>query len=200
LWTELNHDLVTSPCGSFPEVCFPASSDDDIQDINACRGSAIAYPQLEAVFQYMSENYPDKYISLDVKPWAPCDGSGVNVTRQMNEMAQTIIGLTKKYHLENHVMVESEAGDFLYYVKKNSTGIETYLLTLGDFELGASRALANGYSGISFGFKIKENISREQVDIVHRKGLKIQVWLVNEPADIEEARALGVDFIQTDNF
>jgi glycerophosphoryl diester phosphodiesterase len=197
LW--VSHATFTQQCDPFGERCFPITSDKTIVEIDTCLGNAFSYTRLETVFQYMSENYPDKFVSLDVKAWKPCELSNTNVRKQMNEMAQTIINLTRKYNLE-HVMVESESGDFLYYVEKNSNNIETYLLTLGDFELGVSRALTNGYSGISFQYKFKENITKELVDLIHRKGLKIQVWLVNEPTDMEEAKSIGVDFIQTDNF
>jgi glycerophosphoryl diester phosphodiesterase len=118
----------------------------------------------------------------------------------MNKMAQAIIDLTRQYHLENHVMVESETGDFLYYIRKNSNFIETYLTTLGDFELGVSRALDAKFSGVSFQFRTKETLIKEQVDLLHRKGLKIQLWLVNEVDEKQEALALGVDFIQTGIF
>lgn len=198
LW--LSHSTFTHNCAGFGEKCFPVTSDQTIIEIDTCLGPTINYTRLETVFKYMSENFPTKFISLDVKVWEPCDLGNANITRQMNQMAQTIIDLTSKYHLENQVMVESEAGDFLYYFLKHSSGIETYLATLGDFELGISRALADGFSGISFQFKTVEPINKDLVDLMHRKGLKIQLWLVNEPADIEEAKSIGADFIQTDSF
>jgi glycerophosphoryl diester phosphodiesterase len=197
LW--VSHSTFTQNCGSFGQRCFPITHDETLIAIDSCLGNAFSYTRLESVLQYMSENHPDKFVSLDVKAWKPCEFSNFNVRKQMNEMAQRIIDLTLKYQLE-HVMVESESGDFLYYIKEHSDNIETYLLTLGDFELGISRALANGYSGISFQYKFKENITKDQIDLIHRKGLKIQVWLVNDPADMEEAKSIGVDFIQTDNF
>jgi glycerophosphoryl diester phosphodiesterase len=198
LW--LNHSSSVLPCGSLAERCFASVSSAYITGIDSCLGKDINYTKLETVFEYISLNHPDKYVSLDVKAWSPCELSGINVTKEMNKLAQEIIDLTAKYHLDNRVMVESEAGDFLYYVKTHSDFIETYLLTLGDFELGISRALDAGFSGISFSYKFKEPIIKEQIDLIHRKGLKIQLWTVNDPADMEEARSMNPDFIQTDNF
>lgn len=198
LW--LSHSTFTHYCDPFGERCFPVTSDATIIEIDSCLGPTVNYTRLESVFKYMSENYPNKFISLDVKVWKPCDLGNANITKQMNEMAQTIIDLTLKYHLEHQVMVESEAGDFLYYFLKHTDKIETYLATLGDFELGVSRALADGFSGISFDYKFKEPINKELVDLMHRKGLKIQLWLVDDFADIEEAKSIGADFIQTDTF
>ena len=117
----------------------------------------------------------------------------------MNDLAQKIINLTLKYHLENRVLVESETGDFLYYIKTHTNAIETYLSSFGDFELGVSRALNSGFSGISFEYKFKEPITKELVDLIHRKGLKIQLWTVDGTSDIDEAIALNADYIQTDN-
>ncbi len=192
----LNHNAVTEPCGINGEYCFPATGKSKILEINSCRGDRDRYPLLEEIFAYMHKNHPDKFISLDVKAWSPC-GSGLNITKQMNEMGQAIIDLTLDYHLENHVMIESETGDFLYYIRTHTDVIETYLTAFGDFELGVSRALDAGFSGISFQYKFKEPLSKEQVELMHRKGLKIQLWPVDEPADLEEAKSLGVDFIQT---
>lgn len=198
IWLSHSSDII--PCGSFKETCFASLTSNTIIQIDTCLGNEINYTKLEAVFKYMSVNYPDKHISLDVKAWSPCGVTGINLIRQMNAMAQSIIDLTAKYHLENQVLVESEVGDFLYYIKKHGGGIETYLATLGDFELGISRALEAGFSGISFHYKFDEPINKELVDLMHRKGLKIQLWTVNDAADIEEAKSLNPDFIQTDNF
>lgn len=187
-------------CGTFGEECFHDISDKHMEEINTCLGSANSYPRLANVFDYISRNHPDSFVSLDVKVWTPCGIGDLNVTRNMNIMAQKIIDLIQAYHLENQIMVESEVGDFLYYVKSNSDFIETYLTTLGDYELGVSRALESGFSGISFKYKFTAPITKEQIDLLHRKGLKIHLWPVNGTEDIEEAKALGADFIQTDTF
>jgi glycerophosphoryl diester phosphodiesterase len=197
LW--LNHSSKTSSCGSFKEMCFPSTTSSTIIQIDTCLGNHTNYTMLEDVFAYMQKNYPEKFISLDVKAWSPCGISNLNVIHEMNQLAQSIINLTAKYHLENHVMVESESGDFLYYIKKHSDHIETYLATLGDFELGISRALDAGFSGVSFKYKFDEPINKELIDLMHRKGLKIQLWTV-DAADLEEAKLIGPDFIQTDSF
>jgi glycerophosphoryl diester phosphodiesterase len=194
LW--LSHSPNISSCGSFNSTCFASLTSNSIIQIDSCLGNNINYTQLETIFDYMSRNYPDKYISLDVKAWTPCGISGANITKQMNEMAREIISLTVQYHMENKVMVESETGDFLYYLKTHTNFIETYLTAFGDFELGFSRALDAGFSGISFKYNFKETIGKEHIDLLHRKGLKIQVWTVN---DIDEVLLLKPDFIQTDN-
>lgn len=196
----LSHDGFTRACGEIADECFHDVSDDHIGEINTCLGTAFSYTRLSSVFEYIRDNHPDRFVSLDVKAWTPCGLGDLNVTRRMNIFAQKIIDMVREYGLENRVMVESEVSDFLWHVKTNSDFIETYLTVLGDFELGASRALGAGYSGISFKFKFTENIDKETVDLLHRKGLKIQLWPVNGPGEMREAIDMGVDFIQTDTF
>jgi glycerophosphoryl diester phosphodiesterase len=197
LW--LSHSAEVPACGSFAGKCFPSLGEETIIEINSCLGKDLDFASLETLFDYVSKNYPASYLSLDVKAWSPCEVDGFNVSKEMNEMGGKIISLTKQYGLQNRVMVESESGDFLYYVKSNSDFIETYLVTLADFELGASRALEAGFSGISYQFDGREKIVKEQIDLLHRKGLKIQVWTIYDNVAFEEAKALGVDFIQTDD-
>jgi glycerophosphoryl diester phosphodiesterase len=195
----LSHSSLTEACGSFDEECFASIKSATIIQIDTCLGKQFNYTKLESVFEYMSIHYPNKFISLDVKAWSPCGVSHINILYEMNLLAKEIVALAKKYNLEKQVLVESEVGDFLYYIKTHSK-METYLATLGDFELGISRALDSGFSGISFHYKYDEPLSKAQVDLLHRKGLKIQLWTVNDSADLEEAKSLIPDFIQTDNF
>lgn len=197
LW--LSHSAEVPACGAFEGKCFPGLTANAITEIDSCLGRHLNFATLESVFRYTSENYPAKVLSLDVKAWSPCELGGINVTREMNQMAATIISLTQQYGLENRVMVESETGDFLYYVKTHCDFIETYLTTLGDFELGTARALDAGFSGISYEFNAGENIVRDQIDLLHRKGLKIQLWTIYDGEALEKAKALGVDYIQTDD-
>lgn len=197
LW--LSHSADVPACGSFSGRCFASLPRATVIQIDSCLGRDLNFTTLETIFKLVSENYQNKYLSLDVKAWSPCNVGGINITREMNQLAEKIISLTKSYGLENKIMVESETGDFLYYIKTHTDFIETYLTSFGDFELGAARALDAGFSGISYQFKYKETIVREQVELLHRKGLKIQLWTIYGPSDLEEAKALGADFIQTDD-
>jgi hypothetical protein len=94
LW--LSHSATVSSCGVFDETCFAAVSNNTIIAIDSCLGNEINYTQLEAIFAYMSDHYPEKFISLDVKAWHPCGLADVNVIRQMNQMARVIIDLTNR--------------------------------------------------------------------------------------------------------
>jgi len=52
---------------------------------------------------------------------------------------------------------------------------------------------------ISFKYKFKEELNAEHIKLLHRKGLKIQLWTVDSVNNIEEAISINPDFIQTDN-
>lgn len=195
----LSHSANVPACKDFNGSCFQSLQQQTIIEVDSCLGKDVNFAKLESIFDYVKRNHPQKYLSLDVKAWSPCEIDGINVTREMNQMASAIISLTQQYGLENHVMVESETGDFLYYIKSHCDFIETYLTTLGDFELGAARALDAGFSGISYQFNSGNGIVKEQVDLLHRKGLKIQLWTIYNSNDFEKAMAVGPDFIQTDD-
>lgn len=196
LW--LNHSASLPACGTMTQSCFGSRRTEAIIQLDACLGDDINYTQLEWVFEYMNINYPQSFLSLDVKPWKPCELANINVDHEMNTMAKEIISLATKYHMGDRVMVESESGDFLYYVKTHSDKIQTYLVTLGDFELGVSRALDAGFSGISFQYKNDGSVTKELVDLMRRKGLRIQVWTIEAAEDMDEALKLNPDFLQTD--
>ena len=196
LW--LSHDASLPACDLFLESCFGSRRTETIIQLDTCLGNNINYSQLERVFEYISINYPHSFLSLDIKAWKPCELTNMNVSHEMNTMAREIISLTMAYQMEHRVMVESESGDFLYYIKTHSDKIQTYLVTLGDFELGVSRALDAGFSGVSFQYKKQEPITKDLVDLMRRKGLKIQLWTIKVPEDMEEALKLHPDFIQTD--
>lgn len=197
LW--LDHSSIIPGCGSIKKTVYAELSDTQIGQLNECLGDEFNAYKLDSVFRYISENGKGKLISLDVKAWEPVNFKNVNIISQMNRLAQSIINLTNKYNLNGQVMVESETGDFLYYIKTHGKGIETYLSTNGDFELGISRALHSKFTGVSFKYMFDEDITAEGINMIHRKGLKIHLWTVNDSAQIKDAILLRPDYIQTDN-
>jgi len=197
IWLAHNADL--SDCGGVSYDCFPETTDNQIINLDSCNGNTLNYSRLEEIFAFLSSSYPNKYISLDVKTWLPCAVTSSDVLGVMNVIADEIIRLTGKYNLQNHVMVESETASFLNYLKNNSIGIEVYLTSFGDFERAMQLCLESKYSGISFKYKFGEEIGIENIQLIRRKGLKIQLWTVDSEENINEAISINPDFIQTDN-
>jgi glycerophosphoryl diester phosphodiesterase len=195
----LAHSADLPECGGKTYMCFPESTDEEVAELDSCSGGDHHFTRLEDIFALMSADYPGKYISLDVKAYVPCALASADVPGVLNVIGDEIIRLTDKYDLKGHIMVESETASFLTYVRKHSEGIECYLQAWGDFERGMLLCLQDGYSGISFEYKFGEEITVEHVQLLRRKGLKIQLWTVNSESDIEEALSLNPDYIQTDN-
>lgn len=195
----LSHNAMLPTCNQVHAYCFASTYDQQIVNLDSCFRDAYDFSRLEDVFKLMSSSYSEKHISIDVKAWTPCDVSGLHVTGIMNVIADEISRLTIKYKLQNRVMVESETGTFLNYLKKHSSGIDCYLTTLGDFERGILIALEQGYAGISFKYKFDEEITPDHIQLLHKKGLKIQLWNINSKEDFLEAISLNPDFIQTDD-
>lgn len=195
----LSHSSVLPECSGQTIDCFVESSDAEIIQLDSCLGNEYTFSKLDTVLNYLKNNYPEKTISIDVKGWIPCNVSTLGILGIMNVVGEEIIKLVTKYNLKDHVMVESETTTFLNFVKRHSSGIGIYLTTNGDFERGIGIALEEGYDGISFKYKFDEEITARHVEMIHAKGLRIQLWTVNEEADILEALSLNPDFIQTDN-
>ncbi|MBI5217424.1 MAG: glycerophosphodiester phosphodiesterase [Bacteroidia bacterium] len=195
----LSHSADLNGCGNINPNCFAETYDEDIVGLDSCFGISYDFTRLEEAFKYMSENYPDKYITLDVKEWIPCAASSGNVPDVMNVIADEINRLVKKYNMQNHVMVESEIATFLSYVKLYCKGVETYLNSLGDFERAMQLALEAGYSGISFKYNFDEIITYDHIKMLHRHGLKIQLWTVNTTELLQQALSINPDYIQTDD-
>ena len=143
------------------------------------------------------QNYPDKYISPDVKGFMPCEVEGLGVLGIMNVSGDEVIYLTRKYNLQGRVIVESDVATFLNYIKRRSDDIFLYLVVLGDFERGMLLSLEAGYDGISFKYKFDKEVTAEHVQLIHKKGLKIMLWAVDDDQDvINEALSISPDFIQ----
>jgi glycerophosphoryl diester phosphodiesterase len=195
----LSHGAELPDCGGKIYNCFPEATDVMIQELDSCNGNSNNFTRLEDIFELMALDYPGKFISLDVKAWEPCALASTDVLGVMNVIGDEIIRLTKKYNLQNQVLVESETAYFLNYVRRKSTGIECYLQSWGDFERAMLLSLESGYSGISFKYKYREDITADNIELARRKGLKVQLWTVNKDEDLNEALLINPDYIQTDN-
>lgn len=197
LW--LSHSEILGSCGDFASKCYAETYDDQIMQLDSCMGIEIEFTKLETIFKLMEDSFPDQYISLDCKEWVPCGIPSANVLDVMNVIADEVDRLIKKYHREDHVMIESELATFLNYVKLYCKGAKTYLVTLGDFERGMQLAIEAGYDGISFKYNFDEDITKRNIELLHKKGLRVQLWTVNTDSLLLQALSKNPDFIQTDD-
>jgi glycerophosphoryl diester phosphodiesterase len=196
----LSHDVKLPECGGIKLPCFPEVRDNEIIELDSCLGISLTYTRLNEIFQFMRDSFPQSYISLDVKAWNPCKFTSLEITGILNAIADQIAAASNFYQLNENVMVESEVASFLNYLKRKSNNrIKCYLTTLGDFERGMLLALKAGYEGITFKYNFDEKITVDHISLLHKKGIKIQLWTLNDEEIIDEALLLCPDFIITDN-
>ena len=97
-------------------------------------------------------------------------------------------------------MVQSNVNSFLKHIAENSNKIETYLAIYGNFEEGISKALKHKYSGISFDYgKSNVKLTKDHIQLLKDKGLKIQIFTIDKAELIEEVLLLNPDYIQSAN-
>ncbi len=191
LW--LDHDNEVHNCEGDVIGCFQELSDDEIEKYAICNDT-VRYNTLESVFKLMSSEYPDSWISLDVKGQY-CEI--LNTPEIMRKMAQAIIDLTIKYKMEKRVLVETSSLAFLDELE-NQDIIGQCVISLGDIDEGIANATATKARGISLKYG-EEELNADVVSLIHKKGYGLVVWVINEPDEIVKVWYSKPDFIQTDN-
>jgi len=190
LW--LDHDNKVFDCNGNEVGCFQKLHDDEIVAAAECEGE-LRYHTLESVFQLMALDYPDSYISLDVKTQY-CEI--FSIPSEMRQMAGSIMELVGKYNMHHKVLVESSSLAFLKELDDQKS-IGQCVISFGDVDKGLADARITKARGISLKYG-EEEINHEVVDLVHRKGYALILWTINEPEDISIAWTSAPDFIQTD--
>ena len=196
----LSHNVILPECNGKKLPCFPEVYDKEIIELDTCLGTSYTFTRLNEILQFMKDSFPQSYISLDVKAWNPCKFTSLEITGILNVIADQIVAAANFYQLHENILVESEVASFLNYLKKKSNNrIKCYLTTLGDFERGMLLALKADYEGLSFKYNFDEYITAEHVNLLHKKGITIQLWTLNDEEIINESLLLHPDFIITDN-
>jgi len=191
LW--LDHDNEVHDCNGNEIGCFQTMTDADISSAAECDG-IIRYHTLESVFELMTAEYPDSYISLDIKGQY-CEI--LNTVELMQQMAESVLALVDKYKMQGKVLVESNSLEFLSELD-DQEDVGQCVVELGDVDKGLANAAATKARGISLEYGVEE-VNSEVVSLIHNKGYGLILWVVNEPEDIQKAWDSQPDFIQTDN-
>jgi glycerophosphoryl diester phosphodiesterase len=191
LWLDHGNDVFD--CDGNNIGCFQNLTDAEILAVADCDG-VINYYTLESVFQLMAEEYPLSYISLDIKGQY-CQIA--NAKETMRQMAQAVLALVEKYHMEKKVLVESSSVEFLQEMD-DQTSVGQCFIEFSDLDKGLANAEYTKARGVSIDI-LAEEINSETVEFVHNVGYGLVVWTVNEPEDIESIWAAKPDFIETDN-
>lgn len=193
----LSHNTKVVDCAG-EQDCFFSTKDDFIRTIDSCNGKSIKYNQLAEIMAYMNTNNIKKYVSIDLKEWTPCGIGGLDIEGTMRWETEKIIDLAKLYNIEEYILFESQIASVLNWVQKKSTKAQTYYTSYGDLERGMLVALENNFTGVSLKGFFKDSITKDYVELYHKKGLKLNVWNIDNEAHASELRSLNVDFIQID--
>jgi glycerophosphoryl diester phosphodiesterase len=191
LW--LDHDNEVHDCDGNVVGCFQTLTDAEIFAAAVC-SDTLRYHTLESVFQLMVSEYPESFISLDIKGQY-CEI--VNTKETMRQMAESVMALVEKYDMQKKVLVESNSIEFLQELDDQSS-VAQCVVSLGDVDEGIANAAYVKARGISLEYGVEE-VNAEVVSLVHNKGYGLVLWVVNEPEDITAAWNSKPDFIETDN-
>jgi glycerophosphoryl diester phosphodiesterase len=190
LW--LDHDNEVHDCEGNVVGCFQTLSDAEILSFTECDG-VIKYYTVESVFEVMAAEYTESFISLDVKGQY-CEI--INTPEMMRRMADAVLALVEKYKMNPRVLVESNSVEFLQKLDNQSL-VGQCVISLGDVDEGIANATAIKARGISLEYGVEE-VNTDVVNLIHKKGYGLILWVINDPADIKAAWDSKPDFIETD--
>ncbi len=149
---------------------------EEIGKLNAGKGEKI--PSFEEVINLLKNERP--IIVIEIKE---------------PETSEEILKIIKKGNLQNKVLIVSFWPDVLKEVKEISPEIKTGIL-LG--KLSEDIVSFVKYLKADFFCPRFDLISKELIRDCHKNNIKINVWTVNEPKDIEEMIKSRVDIISSD--
>jgi len=197
----LSHDAYIEACGSFGGACFNNVSDVEIAKIDSCSGWVRKYTRLDDVLAYMKINYPEKYISLDVKFFDGCSPSLFDINQMYRfyhaEFLQ-VSAMLQKYDLVDHTLIESEITQFLDLFVETNVDYHEYYSVFDDFDKGSVTALQKHYDGISYKNDFANPITADHINLLHQKGLRIQVWTPSDSTQLADLKKINPDYIQSE--
>lgn len=153
------------------------------------RGQGIEIPLLEELFQ----RFPQKRFIIEIKQTMPA-------------IEEILLPLIHKYGMEGKVIVASEHYEPLTRIRAMDSSIATNLSSIEarEFYRLFRMKLSGFYKSDGDALQIPDSYRGEKVvtqafvDAIHRKGLILHIWTVNEPKEMRQLIHYGVDGIITD--
>lgn len=153
------------------------------------RGKGLSVPLLEDVFK----TFPDMKFVIEIKQTLPA-------------IEDTVYRLIRKYRMDEKVIVASEHQEPLTRIRYLAEHIATNFSAeeATDLYFAHKLRLASFYRSGGDALQIPERYRKTQVvtpafvKAVHRKGLTVHIWTVNDPADMKRLIECGVDGIISD--
>ena len=97
-------------------------------------------------------------------------------------MGSEVIRLAKKYNLEDNIIVDSNVKALLKVISKDSD-IKIYYRSFASLDKAARNAFDVGADGLSLD-QNRFNLSGEDVQLINRKGLEVQLWTIDDKEEL----------------
>ena len=179
--------------------CIPSSTDEQIKIANSKLPKYQQLCTLEEVLKLHQSQFMEDFISLDLKGYFDAEClSQRNVSKEYEiSIANEIVRLTNKYKMQDFIMVETNYTNALDQIKSKNSNIECYFLAYNQFEKNLEKAIDKNYNGLSFNFR-DTSLNSTTLQKAHNSNMKVQVWTIANKEDMQRAKVLKPDFIQSD--
>lgn len=183
VWMSADGKLVVNHDRKFKGVHFEMAPYSDIQKIRLDNGETV--PTLD---EYLANfvKLPKTRLVFEMK-------SLKDLTREDQEVKEIVAALRKYDLLKRTDIICFSINACLAFKKELPIGVPIYYL---DGDLPPKKIKALGLAGIDYSMEALR-AHPEWIEEAHKLGLQVNVWTVDEPADIQEFIDKGVDYITT---
>lgn len=141
-------------------------------------------PTLEEILDILPNNM---FLNIEIKDTA----------RKHSNIEEKILEILKKYPEKfDNIIISSFHHDKIKRLQELEPKLKLALLTDSEFIEIEKYLLTNGLNSYSYHPEINL-ISKETVEILHKNGIKVFVWLVNKEEDLEYLVKMDIDGIIT---
>lgn len=150
---------------------------------------------IDTVQHYLKEKYPNKKIFYNIETKTTVEGDRI-FHPEPKEFVDKLIAVLKEKKILSKTFIQSFDNRTLKYLHQNHKGIKTILLVENtDSYLLNLKNLGFAPKVYSPDFHL---LTKEIVNDLHSKKIKVIPWTVNSKEDMEKIIALGVDGLITD--
>ena len=177
--------------------CIPNTPDSVLHKIQICRGGVRdRIYTLESLFERFRE-YPDKYVSLDVKGYFEEECiPGHNVSPEYQKaVARRIYRLVTDYGMRHRVFVETDYTRVFEELKALDPKIRCTLLSYADLADSFHRSARAGWDGVSFNLD-DSTATRAITEKSRRRNQILQLWTIYSKDDFKKALKLQPTTVQ----
>jgi glycerophosphoryl diester phosphodiesterase len=155
------------------------------------RGRGLGVPTLVEVL----ESFPGAAVNIDIKEVRPgYEEAVLKAIREVGAEGRTLV--VSKYHPSVRRVREISGGGVPTGASRREVGV-FYLLS----KLRLEGLLSPAYDALQVpvSFAGVPLVTRRFVEAAHARGVRVDAWIVNDPAEMRRLLDLGVDVIMTDH-